>query len=141
MRKNFLSATILTSLAPFTMASSSIKNPISYRNGFANISLNYFDWSQRAENRSAHTTHKKDFAYLELEGSTNFNWGELYGFFDVENPFHQRKTEPGRNQRYVVKTTGPFATLSAGIQYRYADNKLGDGFYHDGIIYNIKYNF
>ncbi|MFW0029860.1 MAG: outer membrane protein OmpK [Arsenophonus endosymbiont of Dermacentor nuttalli] len=35
----------------------------------------------------------------------------------------------------------PFATLSAGIQYHYADNKLGDSFYHDGIIYTIKYNF
>lgn len=35
----------------------------------------------------------------------------------------------------------PFETLSAGFQYRYADNKLGDDFYHDGIIYTIKYNF
>ncbi|CAA2929712.1 hypothetical protein ARSQ2_00817 [Arsenophonus endosymbiont of Bemisia tabaci Q2] len=35
----------------------------------------------------------------------------------------------------------PFETLSEGIQYRYIDNKLGDDFYHDGIIYTIKYNF
>lgn len=261
MSKKFLPITILTSLTPFTMASTTTENPVGYQNGFANISLNYFDWSQRAENKSAHSTRKKDFAYFELEGGANFNWGELYGFFDVENPFHQRKTELSRNQRYAVKTTGrfylgnsgfnlyghlygiwslpgykyggnfheintlygfgynfsrgnfwlkpflalhyvdqsfysghngyvigwvagysfqlwsqnfsitnwhemefnrakrygnggkegingaialwwtPFETLSAGIQYRYADNKLGDDFYHDGIIYTIKYNF
>ena len=49
MRKKFLSATILTSLVPFIMASSSIENPIGYQNGFANISLNSLDWSQRAD--------------------------------------------------------------------------------------------
>lgn len=105
MSKKFLPITILTSLTPFSMASAETENPIGYQNGFANISLNYFDWSQWAENKSAHSTGKKDFAYLELEEGANFNWGELYGFLDVENQFHQRKTEPSRNQRYAVKTT------------------------------------
>ncbi|PVP81993.1 hypothetical protein C4706_21835, partial [Salmonella enterica subsp. enterica serovar Javiana] len=31
--------------------------------------------------------------------------------------------------------------LTAGVQYRYADNKLGESFLQDGIIYSIKYLF
>lgn len=31
--------------------------------------------------------------------------------------------------------------VSAGVQYRYADNKLGDTFYQDAIIYTLKYTF
>ena len=51
------------------MASSSIENPIGYQNGFANISLNYLDWSQRAENRSTHTIHKKILLILSWKGA------------------------------------------------------------------------
>lgn len=64
MSKKFLPITILTSLTPFTMASTTTENPVGYQNGFANVSLNYFDWSQRAANKSAHSTRKKDFAYF-----------------------------------------------------------------------------
>ncbi|WP_309298144.1 outer membrane protein OmpK, partial [Escherichia fergusonii] len=31
--------------------------------------------------------------------------------------------------------------FTAGIQYRYADNKLGEAFLQDGIIYSVKYIF
>ena len=31
--------------------------------------------------------------------------------------------------------------LTAGIQYRYADNKLGESFLQDGVIYSAKFNF
>ncbi|EDW9046306.1 hypothetical protein AL784_003098 [Salmonella enterica subsp. enterica] len=31
--------------------------------------------------------------------------------------------------------------LTTGVQYRYADNKLGESFLQDGIIYSIKYLF
>ena len=31
--------------------------------------------------------------------------------------------------------------LTAGIQYRYADNKLGEAFLQDGFIYSLKYMF
>lgn len=35
----------------------------------------------------------------------------------------------------------PNSSLTVGLQYRYADNKLGESFLQDGIIYSIKYNF
>ncbi|MGL6147147.1 MAG: outer membrane protein OmpK, partial [Plesiomonas sp.] len=30
---------------------------------------------------------------------------------------------------------------TTGIQYRYADKKLGSAAYQDGLIYSVKYNF
>ncbi len=53
-----------------------------YLYGFGNISANYLDWSNGTEQRAG---HQEDFVYLELEGGAGFSWGELYGFFDVEN--------------------------------------------------------
>lgn len=51
------------------------------KSAFADISANYLDWSGGTEQKSS----KTDFAYLELEGGAQFDWGELYGFFDAEN--------------------------------------------------------
>jgi hypothetical protein len=53
-----------------------------YRFGSANVSLNYLDWSQGTENKSP----KEDFAYAEIEGYAAHSWGDIYAFFDVENP-------------------------------------------------------
>ncbi len=50
--------------------------------GFADASFNRLDWDRGTEQKST----KRDFNYLELEGGGLFNWGELYGFFDIENP-------------------------------------------------------
>lgn len=47
--------------------------------GFANISANYLGWNHTPQK------HRDDFAYLELEGGSGYNWGELYGFTDLEN--------------------------------------------------------
>ena len=52
-----------------------------YQWGFGNLSLNYLDWTSGTEDKST----KKDFTYLELEGGAQHTWGELYGFFDIEN--------------------------------------------------------
>lgn len=232
---------------------------LGYKDGFANINVNYLDWSHNTEKKSKDTTRKKDFVYIELEGGANFNWGELYGFIDLENPLNKQHEEPSKNQRYTIKTTAriylgdtdfnlyghlygtwslpgekyggnfhevntllgvgyntafgdlwfkPFIALhyvdqsfysgtngyvlgwvagynfkmfeedfmvtnwnefefgrhkrygkrsgingaialwwnatshlSTGIQYRYANNKLGDNFYQDAVIFTLKYNF
>ncbi|EOF5082129.1 hypothetical protein ACK1W2_003681, partial [Salmonella enterica] len=47
------------------------------------------------------------------------------------------------DQIYTLNTWPWNATphLTAGVQYRYADNKLGESFLQDGIIYSIKYLF
>lgn len=52
-----------------------------YQWGFGDASLNHLAWDQGTQNKSL----KRDFNYLELEGGAQFNWGELYGFFDSEN--------------------------------------------------------
>jgi hypothetical protein len=52
-----------------------------YQHGFVDVNINHLDWTRGTEEKS----HKRDFNYLELEGGGNFNWGELYGFFDLEN--------------------------------------------------------
>lgn len=89
-----------------TIASTlSLSAQASYLGGFANTSINYLDWTSHTTHKTGKSSHKDDFAYLELEGGANFSWGEFYGFFDLENPFNPRKTQPGDNQRYTVKAT------------------------------------
>ena len=53
---------------------------------FANVSVNYLDWSNGTEARTASNVAKSDFTYVEIEGGVGFSWGEFYGFFDFENP-------------------------------------------------------
>lgn len=76
-----------------------------YQWGFGNISLNHLDWSQGTEDKSS----KKDFTYLELEGGAQHTWGELYGFFDIENvgkSGDEVRTASKANVRYYLGQTG-----------------------------------
>ena len=71
---SFAAALPLLLIAPSSYAA--------YEWGFGDISLNRLFWSPGTQRKST----KKDFNYLELEGAAQFNWGELYGFFDLERP-------------------------------------------------------
>ncbi|MBX2996338.1 MAG: hypothetical protein KF681_16070 [Bdellovibrionaceae bacterium] len=76
-----------------------------YQWGFGNISLNHLDWSQGTEDKST----KKDFTYLEIEGGAQHTWGELYGFFDIENvgkTGDDVRTASKANLRYYLGQTG-----------------------------------
>lgn len=76
-----------------------------YEFGFGNVSVNYLDWDKGTENKST----KKDFTYLEIEGGSQFSWGELYGFFDLENPGRsgdEIRTASKGSIRYYLGTTG-----------------------------------
>ena len=74
--------------------------------GFGNVSINYLDWSKGTQNRTADNAAKKDFFFLEVEGGAGFNWGEVYGFFDVENPTNDTKENDGsKNLRTAAKGT------------------------------------
>ncbi len=53
---------------------------------FADVSVNYLDWSNGTESRTADNAAKSDFLFLEIEGGAGFTWGEVYGFLDFENP-------------------------------------------------------
>ncbi|CAM3781198.1 outer membrane protein OmpK [Parendozoicomonas haliclonae] len=81
--------------------------------GFGDVSVNWLDWSDGTEKRTHHG--KSDFLYLELEGGALFDWGEMYGFFDLENPQntsnenngnHDRRTALKGNLRYFFGDTG-----------------------------------
>ena len=60
---------------------------------FANVSVNYLDWSNGTEARTASNAAKSDFMFLEIEGGAGFSWGEFYGFFDFENPTNDQFDE------------------------------------------------
>lgn len=78
-----------------------------YQWGFADMSLNYLDWDNGTETKST----KTDFTYLELEGGAQHTWGDLYGFFDIEN---------------VGKTGGDVRTASkASINFYLGGTKFG----------------
>lgn len=121
---------------------------IGYKNGFADVNVNYLDWSHRTETKTENTTRKKDFAYIELEGGANFNWGELYGFFDLENPFHSQHTDSGRNKRYTIKTAGRFYLGDTGFNlyghvygtWSLPGAKYGGNFHDVNTLYGIGYN-
>ncbi|AMC33798.1 outer membrane protein OmpK [Janthinobacterium sp. B9-8] len=84
---------------------------------FKNVSVNWLDWSNGTEDRTnaGAFAGKKDFAFLEVEGGFGGDWGEAYGFFDVENPT-KAKSEPDsrENRRYVVKAVARFNIVQAG---------------------------
>ena len=52
-----------------------------YKFGFGDVSVNYLDWDTQTEDKST----KEDFTFVEIEGFGQFSWGEVYGFFDIEN--------------------------------------------------------
>jgi hypothetical protein len=52
-----------------------------YQFGFFDININRLDWNEGTKLKST----KQDFYYLEFEGGQQHSWGELYGFFDIEN--------------------------------------------------------
>lgn len=60
---------------------------------FANVSVNYLDWSDGTEDRTSTNAPKSDFMFLELEGGLGYEWGEFYGFFDFENPTNDQFDE------------------------------------------------
>ncbi|WP_345992634.1 outer membrane protein OmpK [Sulfurimonas sp. HSL-1716] len=66
---------------------------------FLNVSANYLDWTKSTEKSSP----QRDFAYLELEGGAGFEWGDVYGYFDIENPSRGYDNTPQDNRRYAFK--------------------------------------
>ena len=60
---------------------------------FANVSVNYLDWSNGTEARTASNAAKSDFTFVEIEGGVGYSWGEFYGFFDFENPTNDQFDE------------------------------------------------
>jgi hypothetical protein len=100
---------------------------------FADVSFNRLDWDRGTEAKSP----KRDFSYLELEGGGQFNWGELYGFFDIENPGkggHDTRTAGKGSVNYYL--FGSKASL-----YGHVYNFAADGFSEQNRVMGLGYTF
>lgn len=75
------------------VANDAASGPMTPHWSFANVSLNYLDWSNGTEARTASNAAKSDFTFVEIEGGVGFGWGEFYGFFDFENPTNDQFDE------------------------------------------------
>ncbi len=98
MRKSIVALSVLA-------ATAAIPAQAEYLYGFGNMSVNYLDWTKGTETRSG--GFKEDFVFLELEGGAGFNWGEMYGFIDLEN------IQDGDNQ--TATTTKGSITYKLGL--------------------------
>lgn len=136
-----------TTIAALIAATAAFSAQAEYQWGFANVSMNYLDWTPHTTHKSGNSTHKDDFAYLELEGGAGFNWGELYGFFDLENAFNSKNdSDAGDNQRYTFKTTARIYLGDTGFNaygHVYGTYSLpgnGGNFHEVNTLYGIGYN-
>ncbi|AXT48610.1 MULTISPECIES: outer membrane protein OmpK [Chromobacterium] len=77
---------------------------------FGNVSANWLDWSNRTTEQSG----KRDFGYLEAEGGMGGNWGELYGFFDLENPGKGNNGTGTKDRRYTTKVVARYNMTQIG---------------------------
>lgn len=107
---------------------------------WSDVSINYLNWTKRSEKMSnppnAAFGAKKDFVYLELEGGMGGAWGDLYGFFDVENPTNNanntadnradRRTALKIVGRYNLTKLGDFPLMAYAHVYDFVDNGFND---------------
>ncbi len=60
------------------------------------------NWSAKTERNTAPGyASKKDFQFVEVEGGMGGKWGEVYGFFDIENPLNGVDQTDGRDNRRI----------------------------------------
>ena len=69
------------------------------------------------------------------------NWHEYE--FDRDSKYLQKNGKARKTGHNGAVALWWNATnhITAGLQYRYADDKLGSATYQDGVIYTLKYNF
>ncbi|GAB4088376.1 nucleoside-specific channel-forming Tsx family protein [Hydrogenophaga soli] len=84
---------------------------------FKNVSINHLDWSGKTERHTGTGPfgQKKDFTFLELEGGMGGKWGDVYGFFDIENPTNSPvENTVGKGRRIATKVVGRYNLTEAG---------------------------
>lgn len=85
---------------------------------FKNVSVNHLAWSDHTLNQTGKGPFgvKKDFTYLELEGGAGGKWGDVYGFFDVENPTKDahNAADSAMDRRYAMKVVAHYNLTEAG---------------------------
>lgn len=105
---------------------------------FGDVSINYLDWTGGTEDRSG----KADFAYLELEGGAGWDWGEFYGFMDLENPTRSWSADPPDNMRFVAKPILDINLGSSNWQFHLQNYYLKEkDFYVNNLVPGIAYKY
>lgn len=109
-----------------------------YQYGFGNVSINRLDWSNGTEGRSG----KKDFTFLELEGGAGFDWGEIYGFFDLENPHKHNEEADGDGRRTAMKGTVRYYLGETGFNlYGHIYDVSSKGFDEQNRLVGVGFNY
>ncbi|MBI3229576.1 MAG: hypothetical protein HYZ45_05155 [Burkholderiales bacterium] len=107
---------------------------------WSDVSINYLNWTKATEDKSnppnAVFGAKKDFVYLEIEGGMGGAWGDLYGFFDIENPTNNTNNasdnRADRRQalkivgRYNLTKIGDIPLMAYAHVYDFVDNGFND---------------
>ncbi|MDR7378460.1 hypothetical protein J2X19_003154 [Rhodoferax ferrireducens] len=102
---------------------------------FKDISVQRLDWTSHTENQTGKGPFgvKKDFTLLEVEGGMGGKWGDVYGFFDVENPSKSsNNSDSAMDRRYAMKAVAHINMTQAGgmpVQlYGHIYNFMDNGF-------------
>ncbi len=104
-----------------------------FKFGFADLNANFLDWSEGTERKST----KRDFSYLELEGYAEFDWGDVYGFFDYENP-GQRGVDVRTAAKGAVHRKLGLGGLTA---YAHVYSFSMHGFFEQNRVLGLGYSF
>ncbi|NMP15730.1 outer membrane protein OmpK [Thalassotalea sp. Y01] len=120
--------------------------------GFANVSINYLDWSDKTEDRTdpdigGFGGAKEDFFYIEVEGGAGFDWGDVYGFIDFENPQNSRTDEDdkGDTDGFRIAAKGSVAVNIGESNWNYYGHiysftEASGGFYDQNVVLGVSYD-
>lgn len=77
---------------------------------FGDVSINQLNWSDATLDRTEKSPYgtKRNFQYLELEGGAGRAWGDVYGFFDLENWNRSDADVQAGDRRYTTKLIARF---------------------------------
>ncbi|QLE87864.1 ion channel protein Tsx [Shewanella sp. Scap07] len=135
----------MLALAATTLAAMSAPVAAEQYYGFANVSVNYLDWSEGTTERT--NGGKEDFVYIEVEGGAGYDWGDVYGFIDFENPTkgdwgYDSTKDAAEAFRIAAKGTvavniGESNWNYYGQLYSIADSS---GFYEQNLVVGLSYD-
>jgi len=104
---------------------------------FLDTSINYLDWTKSTQEK----TSQKDFTYLELEGGAGWDWGEFYGFFDLENPISSYNDTSPDDLRFGLKPVLN-VNISNGFSLHLQDYYLNTkSFYVSNFVVGVAYKY
>ncbi|MFC5473613.1 outer membrane protein OmpK [Paraherbaspirillum soli] len=115
---------------------------------FVDANINRLEWSSPTINRTNKGPfgQKRSFTYLELEGGRGGDWGDLYGFLDLENPLKkENNTDDNRmDRRTAAKAVARFKLTDLGglpvMLYSHVYDFRDNGFYDQNRVLGLGTN-